>query len=259
MIVIKSPAQIEIMRASGKILESVLDRLVENIRPGITTKALDDMAEALIRKAGATPSFLGYRGFPCSLCVSVNDQVVHGVPGKRSLREGDIVSLDLGVYFNGLHTDSGRTVPVGEISKEARQLIDVTEQCFFAGASMARVGNRVSDISHAVEELANSYKYGVVRDLCGHGVGAEMHEEPEIPNFGRPGRGVRLTPGMTIAIEPMITMGTHEVIFDEKDGWTVYTKDGSWSSYYEHTLLITEGDPELLTGSIGRGAAGAAI
>ena len=247
MIIIKTPHDQEKMRKAGRITGEMLDYVEEHIKPGVTTRDLDMAARRFLKKAGATGSFLNYGGFPAVLCISVNDEVVHGIPGDRVLREGDIVSVDAGAKYDGYHGDSARTIPVGEISDEAKQLIRVTEECFWKGLAFARPGFHISDISHAVQIHAESHGYGVVRELTGHGIGRSLHEDPAVPNFGPAGRYERIRPGMTICIEPMINMGTRLVNFNQEDGWTVTTRDGSLSAHYEHTVLITEGEPELLT------------
>ncbi|HIR08751.1 MAG TPA: type I methionyl aminopeptidase [Candidatus Pullichristensenella stercoripullorum] len=246
MITIKSASQIEKMRAAGALLHDVLQTLRAAVQPGVTTLELDRLAEKRIREAGAIPSFKGFEGFPFSICASVDDQVVHGFATKDRLREGQILSIDCGVILNGWQSDSALTVPVGHISPEAEKLIRDTEKCFWLGADQARAGNRLGDISHAVQAYAEAQGYGVIRDLCGHGIGEEMHEDPSIPNFGRPGRGVRLQPGMTLAIEPMICMGDWHVYLYDND-WTVATRDQSLCSHYEHTVLVTDGEPEVLS------------
>ena len=248
MIYVKSPVQIAYMRRAGALLYEVLTALRQEIRPGVSTKALDGIAEKLIRDRGATPSFLHYRGFPATLCTSLNEQVVHGIPSAEViLREGDILSVDCGLILEGWHSDSAFTAGVGEISDEKRKLIDVTEQCFFLGARQAVRGNRLQDISHAIQELAESHGYGIVRELVGHGIGREMHEEPSVPNYGKAGQGVRLREGMTLAVEPMIAMRS-PAVRQLSDGWTVETLDKSPCSHYEHTLVINErGLPELLS------------
>ena len=248
MIFVKSAEQLTLMRHAGMVLYEVLCHLCEMVKPGITTAAIDEEALRLIRKAGCTPSFLGYRGYPASVCLSPDDVVVHGIPGPQALTEGSILSLDCGVIWQGYHADSARTVPVGAISEAARKLIAETERCFWLGANQARAGARISDVSWAVESHARANGYGVVRDLCGHGVGKSLHEDPEVPNFGPPGRGVRLRPGMTIAVEPMIVQGRHGVSMDAEDGWTVRTLDGGWCAHYEHSIaILPEGPPEILT------------
>lgn len=246
MISIKNPHQIEKMREAGAILHEVLTQVRAKIEPGITTKELDHFAEQLIRKHGCIPSFLHYHGFPASLCTSVNEQVVHGIPGKTVLKEGDIVSIDGGLILDGWQADSAFTAPVGEVSEAARKLIADTERCFFEALTAAKAGNRVSDIGHAVQAYAESQGHGVIRDLCGHGIGREMHEDPEVPNYGIPGHGIRLRPGMTMAIEPMIAAGNWRVK-TLQDGWTVVTADSSLCAHYEHTIAITGGEPEILT------------
>ena len=246
MITIKNESQIEKMRKAGELLHSVLEALRAEIQPGVTTMHLDRMAEKLIRSAGAIPSFKGYHGFPYSICASVDDQVVHGFASDKKLAKGQLLSIDCGVILDGWQSDSAFSVLVGGGSKEAQKLVDVTEECFWLGVNMARSGNHLGDISHAIQEHAEKHGYGVIRDLCGHGIGQEMHEDPNVPNYGRAGRGVRLQPGMTLAIEPMISMGTWKV-FCEDDGWTIVTQDGSPCSHYEHTILITDGEPEVLS------------
>lgn len=246
MITIKNESQIEKMRKAGELLQSVLEALRAEIQPGVTTMHLDRMAEKLIRDAGAIPSFKGYQGFPYSICASVDEQVVHGFASNKKLQKGQLLSVDCGVILDGWQSDSAFSVLVGGGSREAQKLVDVTEECFWIGANMARSGNHLGDISHAIQEHAEKHGYGVIRDLCGHGIGQEMHEDPNVPNFGRAGRGVRLQPGMTLAIEPMISMGTWKV-YCEDDGWTVVTQDGSLCSHYEHTILITDGEPEVLS------------
>ena len=246
MITIKSAPQIEKMRRAGELLHSVLEALRREIEPGVTTLHLDEMAERLIRQAGAIPSFKGYEGFPFSICASVDDQVVHGFADRNKLRKGQLLSVDCGVILDGWQSDSAFSVLVGGGSREAQKLIDVTEECFWIGANMAREGNRLGDIGHAIQEHAESHGYGVIRDLCGHGIGEEMHEDPNVPNYGRPGRGVKLQKGMTIAIEPMISMGGWKVYCEDND-WTIVTRDGSLCSHYEHTVLITDGEPEILS------------
>ena len=246
MITIKNETQIEKMRKAGELLHSVLEALRAEIEPGVTTLHLDQMAEKLIRQAGAIPSFKGFEGFPYSICASVDDQVVHGFSNKKKLRQGQLLSVDCGLILDGWQSDSAFSVLVGGGSPEAQKLIDVTEECFWIGANMAREGNRVGDLSHAIQMHAEKHGYGVIRDLCGHGIGQEMHEDPSVPNFGRPGRGVKLQKGMTIAIEPMIAMGTWRVFLDD-DGWTVHTQDGKLCSHYEHTVLVTDGEPEILS------------
>ncbi len=213
----------------------------------MTTKEIDRLGEEIIRSFGCVPNFLNYNGYPASICVSVNDEVVHGIPSKkRRIQEGDIVSLDAGLIYKGYHSDAARTHAVGEVSKEARQLIDVTRECFFEGIKFATAGNHLHDISNAIAAHAEKYGYGIVEDLVGHGIGTHLHEEPEIPNFHQHTKGIRLKPGMTLAIEPMINLGTKEVEWMDDD-WTVVTADGSLSAHYENTILITEGEPEIFT------------
>ncbi|MCI5546803.1 MAG: type I methionyl aminopeptidase [Clostridiales bacterium] len=246
MITIKSAEEIGKMRKAGALLHEVLDQLKTMIEPGVTTAHLDREAERLIRDAGAIPSFKGYEGFPASICASVNDEVVHGFPTDKPLKEGSIVSIDCGLILDGWQSDSAFTAPVGKIDEEIARLIRVTEECFWLGAKQVREGNRLGDVSHAVQEHAEKNGYGVIRDLCGHGIGREMHEDPNVPNFGPAGRGVRLKPGMVIAIEPMIARGRWPIYVDD-NGWTVITRDHSWCSHYEHTVAVTTGEPEILS------------
>ena len=244
---IKTAREIELMRESCHLLEKVHDELAKAIRPGISTWEIDHLGEEMIRSFGCTPNFLHYNGYPASICVSVNDEVVHGIPSKkRKLCEGDIVSLDCGVIYEGYHSDSARTYPVGNISEEAQRLIDVTKQSFFEGIKFAKAGNHLYDISKAIQQYVEMNGFSVVRDLVGHGIGTNMHEEPQIPNFKQIGRGIRLKPGMTLAIEPMVNAGAYDVWFEDDD-WTVVTQDGSYSAHYENTILITEGEPKLLS------------
>lgn len=246
-ITIKSPREIELMTEAGRILEIVHEEMEKALRPGMTTKDIDRLGEEVIRSYGCIPSFLNYNGYPASICVSVNDEVVHGIPSsKRVLKEGDIVGLDAGVIYKGYHSDAARTHAIGEISKEAKELIRVTRESFFEGIKYAKEGNYLFEISSAIGKYARERGYGVVRDLCGHGIGANLHESPEIPNYEMNRRGVRLRRGMTLAIEPMINIGTHAVRWLDDD-WTVVTADGSLSAHYENTVLITEGEPILLT------------
>ena len=246
-VTIKSAREIELMRQAGKILAKVHEDLAKVIKPGITTKEIDRIAEEMIRSYDCIPSFLNYNGFPASVCVSVNDQVVHGIPSsKRVIREGDIVSLDAGVIYKGYHSDAARTHAVGEVGKEAEQLIEVTRQSFFEGIKYAKAGHFLHEISGAINDYADRFGYGVVRDLIGHGIGTQMHEEPEIQNFRQRTRGLKLKPGMTLAIEPMINAGRFEVEWTDDD-WTVVTADGSLSAHYENTVLITDGEPEILS------------
>ena len=247
MFVIKNDEQIALMKIAGRITAEALETARELIRPGISTKEIDTKIRRYIEKSGATPSFLGYGGFPGSACISINEQVIHGIPSERViLKEGDIVKIDVGARYRGYNGDSARTFPVGKVSDEALRLISVTEKSFYEAMKVARPGNRVGDIGFAVESFVISNGFAVVRDYVGHGVGKDLHEEPEIPNFGRAGRGVRLYPGMTLAIEPMVNEGTHDVRV-LKDGWTVVTLDGKLSAHYENSILITENDPIILT------------
>ena len=246
-VTIKSAREIELMREAGRLLAEVHDELAAFVKPGISTKDIDKLGEKLIRDRGCIPNFLNYNGYPASICVSVNDEVVHGIPNKhRILQDGDIVSLDAGLIYKGYHSDAARTHAVGTISKEAQQLIDVTRQSFFEGIKYAKAGNRLHDISNAIAAYAESFGYGVVRDLVGHGIGTALHEDPQIPNFKQLRRGMKLMPGLTLAIEPMINAGTWEVCWLDDD-WTVVSEDGSLSAHYENTVLITDGEPEILT------------
>ena len=244
---IKSAREIELMTEAGRILAIVHEEMEKALRPGMTTKDIDRLGEEVIRSYGCVPSFLNYNGYPASVCVSVNDEVVHGIPtDKRVIREGDVVSLDAGVIYKGYHSDAARTHAVGAISPEAAKLIRVTEESFFEGMKYAKEGNYLYEISNAIGRYAEKHGYGVVRDLCGHGIGSHLHEAPEIPNYEMSRRGVRLRKGMTLAIEPMINMGTWQVDWLDDD-WTVVTRDGSLSAHYENTVLITENGPVLLT------------
>ena len=245
-ITIKTQEQIEKMRVAGGILIDLIDILEDMIKPGITTNELDRVAEDFIRSRGATPSFLGYGGYPKSLCTSVNEEIVHGIPGDRKLKSGDIISIDMGAYIDGYHGDCARTYGVGEISEADQNLIDVTRQSLFEGIKFAKHGNHLYEISAAVQAYAESFGFGVVRDYVGHGIGRQMHEDPAIPNYKQVGRGPRLQKGMVLAIEPMITAGTYKCRV-LKDGWTAVTRDGSNAAHYENTVLITDGEPELLT------------
>ena len=244
---IKSAREIELMRESGKILAEVHAKLGEAIRPGISTLEIDTLGEKLIRSYGCVPNFLNYNGFPASICVSVNEEVVHGIPNaKRILREGDIVSLDAGLIYKGYHSDAARTHGVGVISEDARLLIERTKQSFFEGIKMATAENHLFDISNAIDAYISQFGYGIVRELVGHGIGTQLHEDPQIPNFAQRRRGLKLKPGMTLAVEPMINMGRSDVEWLDDD-WTVVAEDGSYSAHYENTILITDGEPEILT------------
>ena len=246
MITLKSSHEIDLMRRSGKITAAARALAGEMVKPGVTTQEINDAVEQFIRKQGAVPSFLHYNGYPASACISVNDEIIHGIPGKRVLREGDIVSVDVGAYIGGFHGDCAATFPCGRISPEAQRLIDVTRQSFFEGIRFAREGQRLQDVSAAVQAYVEQNGFSVVREYVGHGVGAKMHESPEIPNYGRPGHGPRLLRGMTLAIEPMVNAGS-AAITQLSDGWTVKTADGKWAAHYENTILITDGAPEILT------------
>ena len=247
MIVLKTSRELSKMREAGRISSRALRLAGEAVEPGVTTAEIDRLVRQYIEKQGATPSFLGYGGFPASACISVNNQVIHGIPSKKHvLKEGDIVSIDIGAYYNGYHGDNARTFPCGEISKEAQALLDATRESLFEGIKMAKAGNRIGDIASAVQQYVEARNYSVVRDFVGHGVGAKLHEDPSVPNFGTPGRGVRLLPGMTIAIEPMINAGTHEVRVLE-DQWTTVTADGKISAHFEHSIAITPDGPQILT------------
>ncbi len=247
MISVKSNKEIELMRTAGRVTAQTLQFLEENIKPGITTFELDKMAEKFIRKNNCIPSFKNYGGFPGSICASVNNVVIHGIPSHEIvLKEGDIISIDCGANYKGYHGDAARTFPVGNISSNTKKLIEVTKDSFFQGLKYCKEGFRVSDISNAIQLRAEKEGFGVVRDFVGHGVGAELHESPEVPNFGNPGRGARLVAGMTLAIEPMINEGDYRVkVLDDK--WTTVTQDGCLSAHYENSVLITKGEPEILT------------
>ena len=244
---VKSEREIALMRESCKILAKVYEELEKAIRPGVTTKELDTLAEKLIRGYGCVPNFLNYNGFPGTICASVNEEVVHGIPSKnRVLKDGDIISIDCGCIYKGYHSDAARTYAVGNISAEVQQLMDVTKQAFFEGIKMAKAGNHLYDISNAIDDFVTPYGYGIVKDLVGHGIGTALHEDPQIPNFRQKRKGLLLQPGMTLAIEPMINMGTWEVEWLDDD-WTVVSRDGLPSAHYENTILITDGEPEILT------------
>ena len=247
MIKIKAPHEIEAMRAAGKITAATFERLAEAIKPGVSTAELDAIAARFIKQNNATCSFFQYNGYPAHICTSVNSQVVHGIPSKHTvLKEGDIVSIDIGVNYNGYHGDSAKTFPVGKVSEEAERLIRITRESFYEGIQMAQAGNRLFDISATIQAYAEKHGYSVVRSLVGHGIGTALHEDPEVPNFGTAGRGARLLPGMTLAVEPMVNQGTYHVntLADE---WTVVTADGKLSAHYEHTVLIRDGAAEILT------------
>ncbi|CCJ33289.1 type I methionyl aminopeptidase [Caloramator australicus] len=246
MIYLKSKSEVDKIRRSGRIVAELLNLLEKQIRPGITTKELDKFAEEFIISHGAKPSFKGYYGYPGSLCTSINEEVVHGIPGDRILKEGDIISIDCGVFYEGFHSDAARTFAVGHISEEAKRLIDITEKSFYEGIKYARAGNRIGDISNAIQTFVESNGYSVVRDYVGHGIGKELHEEPPVPNYGKAGRGPKLAVGMVLAIEPMVNMGTFAVI-ELDDGWTVVTADKKLSAHYENTIVILENGPEILT------------
>lgn len=247
MIIIKSEQEIVTMRQSGKVTGRILSELEDFIRPGISTGAIDEFVNDIIRKNGMTPSFLGYNGYPASVCASINSEVVHGIPStKRILREGDIISVDVGCTHKGYVTDAARTYAVGAISAEAQKIMDAAKDSFFEGLKFCKLGYRLSDISHAIQTEAEGQGFSVIRDLVGHGVGRNMHEEPQIPNYGQPGRGPRLAKGMVFAIEPMIAQGTYEIV-TAADNWTLSMADGKLSAHYENTVVITEGEPELLT------------
>lgn len=248
MIELKNPSQIAIMRKAGKIVADTLELMRENVRSGVTTGELDRLAEEYIRKCGAIPAFKGYNGFPSSLCTSVNEEVVHGFPGLRTLQSGDIISIDCGAIYDGYVGDAAITLPVGEISEEYQKLLQVTEESLYKGIAQAAQGNRLYDISHAIQTYVEAHGLSVVRDYVGHGIGRAMHEDPQVPNYGKPGRGPRLAIGMVLAIEPMVNLGTYEVKV-LNDHWTVVTKDGKASAHFEHTVAITENGPEILTRS----------
>ncbi|MDD5964382.1 MAG: type I methionyl aminopeptidase [Oscillospiraceae bacterium] len=246
MITIKSAREVELMRRAGKITAAARALAGEMVKPGVTTQEIDRAVCRFIRSQGAEPSFLNYNGYPASVCISVNDEVIHGIPGKRVLREGDIVSVDVGAYIGGYHGDCAATYACGKISEEAQRLIDVTRQSFFEGIKYACEGGRLSDVSHAIEEYVEGNGFSVVREYVGHGIGRNMHESPEVPNFGIAGHGPKLLRGMTLAVEPMVNAGT-AAIRQMPDGWTVKTRDGKYAAHYENTILITSDEPELLT------------
>lgn len=243
---VKSDREISIMRSAGKIVAEVLEKMKEVIQPGITTKEIDQLAEECIRKNRGIPAFLGYSGYPASICASVNEEVVHGIPGARVLLDGDIIGIDVGAFYEGYCGDAARTFTVGNCTEEAKRLIKIAEESFFEGIKYAQEGNRLQDISHAIQMHVESNGYSVVRSLVGHGIGKKMHEEPQVPNYGLPHRGPRLVNGLTLAIEPMINEGKFHVR-TLSDGWTVVTSDGTLSAHYENTIVITVNGPEILT------------
>ena len=246
-VTIKSAKEIELMREAGRLLEIVHDEMAKIIRPGISTMDINECGEKVIRDLGCEPNFLNYNGFPASICVSVNEEVVHGIPKRdRILKEGDIVSLDAGLIYKGYHSDAARTHAVGKIAPEVQKLLEVTRQSFFEGIKYAKAGNHLFDISAAIDDYVSRFGYGIVQDLVGHGIGTHLHEDPQIPNFRQRRRGMKLVPGMTLAVEPMINLGTWEVKW-LSDEWTVISIDHSPSAHYENTILITDGEPEILT------------
>jgi len=249
MIQLKSQREIEVMRLACRLTARARQLAGEMVEPGVTTAEIDREVRRLIEKDGATPAFLGYRGFPGSICISINEEVIHGIPGRRKIRPGDIVSVDVGVLQGGFYGDCAATFTAGAVMPEAERLIEVTRQSFFKGMAFCKEGYRLSDVSHAIGACAEAHGFSVVRDFVGHGIGKALHESPEVPNFGEPGRGVRLRAGMTLAIEPMINAGGSDVRI-LKDGWTVVTADGSLSAHYENTVLITDGAPEILTDTV---------
>jgi methionyl aminopeptidase len=246
MIIIRSSREIDQLRKANAIVAEVLEKLTRAVAPGVTTSELDQIAEGVILSRGAIPAFKGYRGFPRSVCISINEQVVHGIPDSRRLKEGDIVSIDVGTNLKGYFGDAAITLPVGEVDREGRRLLEVTEKALSIGIEAARVGNRLFDISHAIQEWVESQGFSVVRDFVGHGIGQSLHEEPQIPNFGPPRQGPRLEKGMIFALEPMVNEGTYEVKI-LPDGWTVVTADGKRSAHFEHTIAITDRAPEILS------------
>jgi len=246
MVIRKSNRELALMREAGRIVAITLAHLKERIKPGITTAELDALAHQIVTEHGATPSFLGYRGFPASVCVSVNEQVVHGIPGSRVLEEGDIVSIDFGAIYQGYHGDAAMTIGVGKISEEAQELIETTQGTLQAGIAQARKGHYLGDISWAIQSYAESRGFSVVRQYVGHGIGRDMHEDPQIPNYGQASRGILLKPGMTFALEPMVNIGAYQTrVLD--NNWSVVTEDGELSAHFEHTIAITNGEPEILT------------
>ena len=246
MIICKSPGEIEILKKSNRIVALILNELQSHIQPGVTTLELDQLAEELIKQHQSLPAFKGYRDYPASICVSVNEEIVHGIPRERKFQKGDIVSLDLGVKLDGFYGDAAVTVPVGEIDAQSQNLLRVTEEALYKGIKKARSGNRLSDISHAIQTWVEKHGFSVVRDFVGHGIGKSLHEEPQIPNFGRPNFGPRLREGMVLALEPMVNVGSHEVII-LNDGWTAITADGSRSAHFEHSIAVTNDGPLVLS------------
>ncbi|HDR7379817.1 MULTISPECIES: type I methionyl aminopeptidase [Bacillus] len=246
MIICKTPREIEIMREAGRIVALTHQELKQHITPGITTKELDQIAEKTIQKYGATPSFKGYNGFPGSICASVNEELVHGIPGKRKLEEGDIISIDIGAKYNGYHGDSAWTYPVGNISESVQKLLDVTEKSLYLGLEQVKPDERLSNISHAVQTHAEENGFSIVREYVGHGIGQDLHEDPQIPHYGPPNRGPRLKPGMVICVEPMVNQG-RRYVKTLSDDWTVVTVDGKWCAHFEHTIALTEAGYEILT------------
>ena len=246
MILLKSPQELAKMEVSNRIVAEILAGVKELVQPGIETRELDELAEELCRRHQVEPAFKGYRGYPGCICVSVNEEIVHGIPGPRKIKAGDLVSLDFGVKYQGYYGDAAITVAVGEVDPRARELMETTEKALYAGISQAKVGNRLTDISHAVQEIVEVAKFGVIREFVGHGIGRSLHEDPQIPNFGLPGRGPLLQAGMTLAIEPMTSMGAWQVKI-LKDGWTAVTQDGSLAAHFEHTVAVTENGPWILS------------
>lgn len=246
MIILKSKQEIDRMAEACRIVALTLQYIGEKLKPGMTTKEIEIMADNFIREHDAIPAFKGYRGYPASICTSVNNEVIHGIPSERILKEGDIVGIDLGVYKNGFYGDAAYTYPIGKITPEAEKLLRVTEKALYLGIDSARANNRVSDISYKIQSYVESNGFSVVRAFVGHGIGRNLHEDPQVPNFGAPGKGPRLKPGMTLAIEPMVNEGTHEVMI-LADGWTAITYDGKLSAHFEHTIVVTEGEPIILT------------
>lgn len=246
-VTLKSQREIDMMRRAGEIAAKVLQIGGEAVRPGVTTKHINDVMHKFIKSQNATPNFLGYGGFPGVACISVNDEVIHGIPSGRVLTDGDIVSIDVGVLLNGYHSDTAATFPCGNVSDEAKKLIEVTRQCFYEGLQFVREGYRLGDVGNAISTYAHKNGFSVVRDYIGHGVGTQLHEEPDVPNYGVRGKGLRLQKGMTIAIEPMINAGSYEVQQIHPNGWTVTTKDGRLSAHYEHTVAVTDHEPLILT------------